>query len=268
MSKSITVTIPYEDFKHLIPSITNVVYTNTDKEEKLKLFLISLYLHVHKCKIDKNICNQLWECINSNTIIDDCILFLQSTTSDVIADYFKSKVNENVYASIIEDDDFYIKLINIIAADEENDHINPHEIDDIVNTYKSSSSQQPSLADLVTDETFETLLSKMGINEEGKIQARAIKAEMKDGKAPDMNKVMAFVQKYKQNFDSSNIDLNTIYKMMTGMSSANDGSTVKDAEPSNEAKTQLPFDLNNVMNMVNALSANLNPQKSRRGRRR
>lgn len=269
MSKSITVTIPYEDFKHLIPSITNVVYTNTDKEEKLKLFLISLYLHIHKCKIDKNICNQLWACINSNAIIEDCITFLQSTNSDVIGNYFKSKVSENVYASIIEDDDFYIKLINIIV-DEEIGHINPHEIDDIVNTYKSSSSNSssPSLADLVTDETFETLLSKMGINEEGKIQARAIKAEMKDGKAPDMNKVMAFVQKYKQNFDSSNIDLNTIYKMMTGMSSANDSSVVKDTEPSNEVKPQLPFDLNNVMNMVNALSANLNPQKSRRGRRR
>lgn len=239
-----TFTLSQEDFKNLMP-MTNVVVEYSDKEEKLKLFLIALYLHVHKHKVDKLICNELWLCINSNDIIHHCIKFLQSVDCKVVSQYIINKISENVYASILEEDDFYNKLINLIIEDDV-EKLKPDEMDDIVNTYKSA----PSLMDLVSDDTFETLLSKIGINEEGKIKARNIKAEMKDGK-PDMNKVMAFISEYKQNFDSSNIDLNTIYKTFSGLG--------------DETKSpQLPFDLNNIMNMMNSFTT----PKSRRGRRR
>lgn len=240
-----TFTLSPENFKNLMP-MNNVVVEYSDKEEKLKLFLISLYLHINKHKVDKLICNQLWLCINSSNIIHDCIKFLQSVDCKVVSQYIINKISENVYASILEDDDFYNKLINLIVEDDI-EKLKPDEMDDIVNTYKSA----PSLMDFVSDDTFETLLSKMGINEEGKVKARNIKAEMKDGK-PDMNKVMAFINEYKQNLDSSNIDLNTIYKTFSGIGS-------------DDAKSpQLPFDLNNIMNMMNSFTT----PKSRRGRRR
>jgi hypothetical protein len=228
-----TFQMPYEDFKNL--NLNNVAVEYSETEEKLKLFLIKLYLKLE----DKDALKQLWHCIISSSIINECVNLLQTTKCDYIIDYFKCSVNENTYASILEDDDFYMKLINLVIED--NDEY-------IINALKS---EKPA------EDTFESVLSKMGITEEGKVKARKIKSEMVDGK-PDINKIMAFIQEYKQNFDSSNVDLNTIYSLMT--------------KTEEKPTTQLPFDLNSMMNMIGSIGANMAAPKAKnhgkRGQRR
>jgi hypothetical protein len=223
-----TFQMPYEDFKNL--NLNNVAVEYSETEEKLKLFLIKLYLKLE----DKDALKQLWHCIISSSIIHECVNLLQTTKSSYIIDYFKCSVNENTYASILEDDDFYMKLINLVIEDND---------EDIINAIKYSP----------VEDTFESVLSKMGITEEGKVKARKIKSEMVDGK-PDINKIMAFIQEYKQNFDSSNVDLNTIYSLMT--------------KTEEKPTTQLPFDLNSMMNMIGSIGANMaGPKQKTHGKR-
>lgn len=228
-----------DDFIKLIPSITNMTVTYSEKEEKLKLFLLSLYLHMYQHKVDKLTCNKLWDCIISNDILSNCLIFLQQTSSSVVHDYFKSKVNDKTYASIIEDDDFYNQLIDLIL-DDEIEQMDQAEVDEVLNVYKKKP----------VDDMLEQLLIKMDIDEEGRKKAREIKNDMTDGK-PDMNKVMNFIAEYKSKFDASNIDFNTLYTTMVGK---------KEESP-------LPFDINSMMSMFTNL-ASMQPQKSKRGRRR
>lgn len=262
ISVNATFNLPIEQFQSLIPCIQQpIIIDYTEREETLHLYLIRLYLHCHKNQVEKSILKELWQCINSLQLIPSTISFFQSVNNQVIVDFLKSK-NEKVFASIIEDDDFYTKLIDYIVnttviaisnEEDEMEHGDQKEVDDVINSYKSSSL---GVLDMLNDDKFDEFLVKMGINEEGRKDARAIKEEMKESGKPDMNKVMAFIQKYKQNFDSSNIDLNTLYSMMTG------AADVKE-------KPQLPFDLNNMMSMINNLSSSFTqPQKSRRGGRR
>jgi hypothetical protein len=248
-----TFNLPIELLQQLLPHINQetVEVTLSDKEEKLKLFLITLYLQCHKS--DKSSCKQLWQCINSHSIINDFMGFLQQTSSETIINFIKAKVSDKVYASILEDDDFYVRLIDLIVEEEEIEQMDQKELDDVINTYKSSNP----MLDLLDDEKFDQYLSKMGINEEGREKAKGIKQEMIQTGKPDMAKVMSFISEYKQNFDASNVDLNTLYSMMMG------------SDNKTEEKPQLPFDLNNMMSMINTISSNFGqPPKSRRGRRR
>lgn len=266
ISLNATFTLPIEQFQSLIPSIQQPIIEHSEREEILHVYLIRLYLHCHKNRVEKSVLRNLWQCINSPELESNAISFFQSVNHQVIVDFLKSK-NEKVFASIIEDDDFYTKLIDYIVdtnvintniEEDEMEHVDQKEVDDVINSYKSSSSL--NVLELLNDDKFDEFLVKMGINEEGRKDARTIKEEMKETGKPDMNKVMAFIQKYKQNFDSSNIDLNTLYGMMTGAAVNND--IIKE-------KPQLPFDLNNMMSMINNLSSSFaHPQKSRRGGRR
>jgi hypothetical protein len=256
-----TFNLPVELLQQLLPHINHqsIEIIHDDKEEKLKLFLIGLYLHCHKS--DKSSCAQLWQCVNSHSIISDFLTFLQQTSNETIINFIKTKVSDKVYASIIEDDDFYVKLIDLLVEEEEIEQMDQKELDDVINTYKSSNP----MLDLLDDEKFDQYLSKMGINEEGRQKAKEIKQEMIQTGKPDMTKVMSFISEYKQNFDASNVDLNTLYSMMTGATGVQ-GATGNDSKT--EEKPQLPFDLNNMMSMINTISSNFGQPKSRRGRRR
>jgi len=254
ISVNATFNLPLDTFQSLIPFINQVVIEYTEKEERLRIYLINMYLHCYKNKVDKLILQSLWKCINSPQIYNDCLTFFQTYNSDVIVNYLKSK-NEKIFASILEDDDFYTKLMDYIIDDDNDDNmeeVNQKEVDDIINNYKPSLG----VLDMLGDDKFNEFLVKMGINEEGRKKAKHIKDEMKTTGKPDMNKVMAFIQEYKQNFDSSNVDLNTLYSMMTG------------ADLSDKEKPQLPFDLNSMMGIINTLSSSMSQNKSRRGRRR
>jgi hypothetical protein len=222
-----------DEFNQLLPNMNTTSIIYTEKEEKLKVFLMGLYIHLY----GKENTQSLWHCIISKDIIEESITFLQSTSSELVHHYFKSKINEKTFASIVEDDDFYHQLIDLILDDEE--HI--EDVSHIVNTYKNEDKNDES----VQTDVFEQFLINLGIDEEGRIKAKAIKNDLTNGK-PDMNKAMSFLKEYQSKFEASNVDFNTLYNMMLG------------------EKQQLPFDLNGVMNMINTITSNMNQTKKRR----
>ncbi len=295
MTESVTITIPSSIVNQHLPllieklcQIPNVKIVDDVNEIKIKDIITHLYVDLSG-DFSKEVRNKLLGCLSTNSY-HHFISFLNwvedyENEHCMILEYLSQKVNPGIYSSIVEDDDFNKKLVDLLVADEKDD-----DIDDVLKSYRhaqanhspilsteSSPNESPreekannlpvENGSLTPEEKFESILLSLGLDEAGMTKARKIKADVQGGQSLNMMEIMAFTQEYKTNIEAANLDLPKLMSLVF--------STPTNSNPDKSGSTpetpSMPFDLGSIMNTLGPMLSSLtNPQKgkSRRGRRR
>ena len=285
MTDVVTITIPSSIVNQHLPllierlcQIPNIKVN--DHGVKMKDVVAHLYVQLLS-NLSKEVSQKLLHCLSNNTY-DHFIKFLdwvEDYESDhcIILEYLSQKINPGIYSSIVEDDDFNQKLVDLLINNDEKDD----DIDDVLKSYYGSMAENPILSsesrekvDKVKnfgEEKFESILSSLGLDEAGMTKARKIKADAESGQPLNMAEIMAFSQEYKSNIDAANLDIPKLMSLVFASPSPTANSTANSTSNTTEPTSPLPFDLGSIMNALGPMLSNLTqPQKgkSRRGRRR
>lgn len=298
MSEAITITIPSSIVNQNLPMLIerlcqltniNVVYKDNDK---LKDIVARLYVHCQRETMDNQVNKKLLNCLSNHVYKDfnDFLDWVEHYEAEhyIILEYLSQKVNAGIYASIVEDDDFNKKLVDLLIAHDD-------DLDDVLRSYHANKNQGSSdsdekkannepmpnlndiednnmdkakkLADGMDDEKFESILLSLGLDEVGMNKARKIKADVQSGKQLNMMEIMAFAQEYKSNIDAANLDIG---KLMALIFSPTDNATntTNTTTPNTGTNSTPPFDINSIMNMMSPLINSFSQPKGKgRGQR-
>ena len=115
-------------------------------------------------------------------------------------------------------------------------------------------------------ESFDELLKKMGVDDEGRQRAQKLKEDYIRGQG-NMLDVLSFTMDYKDNL--TNIDLSYIMDLFKGAEPKETpekpaDSTQPTTQPTSTTPPAQPFDLNQMMQMFTPLMASMNKKKRRR----
>ena len=315
MSEAITITIPSSIVNQNLPMLIerlcqltniNVVYKDNDK---LKDIVARLYVHCQRETMDNQVNKKLLNCLSNHVYKDfnDFLDWVEHYEAEhyIILEYLSQKVNAGIYASIVEDDDFNKKLVDLlIAHDDDLDdvlrsyHANKNQgssdsdekihlykgkvSTDFLNQAKANNETMPNLNDIIEDnnmdkakkladgmddEKFESILLSLGLDEVGMNKARKIKADVQSGKQLNMMEIMAFAQEYKSNIDAANLDIGKLMALIFSPTD-NTTNTTNTTTPNTGTNSTPPFDINSIMNMMSPLINSFSQPKGKgRGQR-
>ena len=268
--------ILYKCVSMLIDHQNDLDYHCIKDDDKLRELLIQLLLQ-SKDVFDQSLQKQFISCLSNNHIQVHFLKLLDLMQTDYPSQYdfvlncLSTKVNSSQYASISEDVDFHQQLIQLLI----------HQNDDYINTamknYKTVcqdnvkenvkdqiDEQKIKMLNLLDDDTFDKILSTLGLDEQGLIKAKKIKQDVKDNKF-DINEILSFVQDYKQLISQSDNPLiGNILNIFGIQKEPVKQDEVVDTNIKIEPPQAPQFDMSQIMNMVSPLLSGLQQNRQQK----
>lgn len=263
---SIHPNVLYKCVSMFINQQEHVDYQLSKDDDILRKILLDLIQFLSKNNINNN---ELLLCLSTKNVNHCFVQFLNLLQKDnhphykVILDYLSSLVKNSQYASIYEDADFHEQLVNLLINNYKHDDFDADfDADHVMKDYKSTKNEQNNKYDdkikmlnLLDDDTFNNILSTLGLDEEGINKAKKIKQDVRDNKPLDFNEILKFVQDYKQNLLQSNNPLIANILNMFGIQDDKKVDKINDKvekQIDDKKQEQAPpqFDMNNIVNMM------------------
>lgn len=310
----ITITIPSTIANQHLPLLierlcklpVTVYHQNNDK---IKDIVARLYVHCQRETMDPLVIKKLLGCLSNNAYHEfrqflDWIEQYEVEHCIVLA-YLSQRVNTGVYASIVEDDDFNQKLVDLLVVEEDDDlddvlrsyHANKNNDSDsddsfnickdkvstdFLNQSKANSEVMPELNETVTIDEIsnaDKAKSMMDNMDEDKFESILSSLGLDEVGMTKARKIKADVQSGKQlnmmevmafaQEYKSNIDAaNLDIGKLMGLIFSQPNTTTSN-NTNNNTSEALPFDMSGIMNMLGPILNNLGQQKKgKRPRRR
>lgn len=144
MSEPIIITIPSSIANQHLPLLIeklcqiDSVKVIDEKNDKIKDIVARLYVHCQTESINMNVNKKLLGCLSSNAYEAFCE-FLDwieeyETEHCIVLEFLSHRVNHGVYASIVEDDDFNQKLVDLLLTPEDDD------LEDVLRSYNANKN--------------------------------------------------------------------------------------------------------------------------------
>lgn len=254
--------------------------------------LRSILMEFLQIPIEENLKIKILTCIKNENTNDELLKLLEISNDNKLIKFLGSKINTKKYASIYEDNDFYVKLLNEVIlshnkyidsdSDESSESFDIKSVLDEYNKEKPVliSSDKLQMLNFIDDDKFDQMLISIGMNEDDIIKAKKIKSDIKNNKPLNMKEIMTFIEGYKNNIASSdNPMINNLLSIFGITETETDNksdniinNTVKDNEnidnvTKNTEQQPMNFDMNNIINMMGPLISGLTQQGNRGGKR-
>lgn len=261
----------YKCLSLIVDAQKPIDYKLTKEDDMLRKIVLDLILHL-KNNIHEDIMHKLLLCLSHKNVYEHFIQFLNLLQNDnqpqytMILDYLSSLMNASQYASIYEDADFHEQLIqSLLQGDKKNDDFN---LDDVMKNFKSTQpvynnnvDDKIKMLNLLDDDTFNKILSTLGLDEEGICQAKKIKQDVRENKPLDVNEILKFIQDYKENLSKSDNPLIRNILSTFGIEEDKKEEEIKTTNQplqndiKNDNKNEQPsflngIDMNNIVNMM------------------
>lgn len=245
--------------------------------------------------IEENLKIKILTCIKNENTNDELLKLLELSNDNKLIQFLGAKINTKKYASIYEDNDFYVKLLNEVIishnkcinsdSDESSESFDIESILDEYNKEKPVliSSANLQMLNFIDDNKFDQMLISIGMNEDDIIKAKKIKSDIKNNKPLNMKEIMTFIEGYKNNIASSDNPMIKNLLSIFGITET-ETETVTDNKDNNTSKNNenidnidnvtknteqqpMNFDMNNIINMMGPLISGLTQQGARGGKK-
>lgn len=237
---TINLSLPLSTIETYLPVL------NKHNDSLLKDVIIDLYSDCRKDILFKTsegieILQKLWLILRSNNIYLEFLNFLNDMYNsqqyyNYILNFLNKKLDKDSYQQIKDNENYHQKLIDLLIHSQSEDMMD-QDIDDIVYKLKSKNTNTTTTTTTTTtkdvidnidkltsldDSLLEELFENMGLDENGKLQARKFINDYKNNKPLDIPLIMNFFQNYKSNIhECKNIDFNKILETMMKMKQPN-----------------------------------------------